>query len=212
VNDSTAAAQTVVVGEYLYRDEAEIARAHLDAEGIQAAVRADDEGGLNPGFFSEYRVVLLVDGGDAAEARDVLGMEQPLLIPGEIRRALLAHSGWVYPNEGCGLLAGNETRISLAFCLTNRVHSRTRYTIDPREYFGAMRYAERQGLSIVGAWHSHPDGDATMSNTDIAASPGGSWVTLIVGNLAPADAAVRAFRTEGGEVIERPVIGSPGAR
>ena len=122
---------------------------------------------------------------------------------------MLAHSGWAYPNEACGLLAGDNAQISLVFCLTNRVHSRTRYTIDPREYFGAMRYAERQGLSVVGAWHSHPDGDATMSGTDISDSPGGSWVTVIVGNLAPADSAIRAFRTEVGEAIERSVLLSP---
>lgn len=207
MNDSAETTQTVVVGEYLYRDEAEIARAHLNAEGIQAAVRADDEGGLNPGFFSEYRVVLLVNAYDAAEARDVLGIEQPLVVPDEVRRALLAHSGWAYPNEACGLLAGDDTRISLVFCLTNRVHSPTRYTIDPREYFGAMRYAERQGLNIVGAWHSHPDGDATMSGTDIASSPGGTWITMVVGNKATRADALGAFRTDDNEAIERPIVG-----
>jgi proteasome lid subunit RPN8/RPN11 len=95
------------------------------------------------------------------------------------------------------------------FCLTNRLHSPSRYTIDPREHFGAMRYAERQGLAIVGAWHSHPAGDATLSATDIASSPGGSWITLVVGNSAPPAAAVRAFRTEDGRAIERPLEANP---
>ena len=208
MRDAAGGTAAIVVGEYLYRDEAEIARAHLAAEGIPAVVRAEDEGGLNPGFFSEFRVVLMVNPGDAFAARDVLGIEQPLVVPDEIRRAMLAHSAWGYPEEACGLLAGDELGISMVFCLTNRLHSRTRYTIDPREYFGAMRYAEREGLSIVGAWHSHPDGDATMSGTDIAASPGGNWVTLVVGNLAPADAAIRVYRTEGGLAIERPIAAS----
>jgi proteasome lid subunit RPN8/RPN11 len=206
VNDSPGAASTVVVGEYLYRGEAEISRAHLAAEGIPAVVRADDEGGLNPGFFSEYRVALLVNAEDAAAARDVLGIEQPLVVPHEIRRAILAHSSWAYPNEACGLLAGDDRGISLVFCLTNRLHSPTRYTIDPREYFGSMRYAERQGLSIVGAWHSHPAGDASLSGTDISSSPGGPWITMVIGNRTAGGDAIKAFRTAEGAAIERPVV------
>jgi proteasome lid subunit RPN8/RPN11 len=209
VRDRSSKTPTVVVAQFLYRDEAEIARAHLAAEGIQAIVLAEDEGGLNPGFFSEYRVVVIVNSGDATAAREVLGIGQPLVVPEEIRRAVLAHSRWAYPNEACGLLAGDDMRVSLVFCLTNRLHSPSRYTIDPREHFGAMRYAERQGLAIVGAWHSHPAGDATLSGTDIASSPGGSWITMVVGNSASPDAAVRAFRTEDGRAIERPLEANP---
>jgi len=199
---------TVAVGEYLYRGDAEIACAHLAAEGVPAVVRADDEGGLNPGFFSEFRVVLLVKAADASTARSILGLEQPLDIPTEIRAAMMAHAAWAYPNEACGLLAGDWGAIDLVFCLTNRQHSRTRYTIDPREHFGALRYAERQGLEIVGAWHSHPAGDAAISGTDIAGSPGGSWITVVVGNTAKRDMSIRAWRTEGGKAIERPLADS----
>lgn len=209
MTDRAAAGPTVVVGQFLYRDEAEIARAHLAAEGISAVVRADDEGGLNPGFFSEYRVVVVVNAADAVAAREVLGIEQPLVVPPEIRRAMLAHSAWAYPNEACGLLAGDDMQIAMVFCLTNRLHSPSRYTIDPREYFGAMRYAERRGLAIVGAWHSHPEGDAALSGTDVASSPGGSWITMVVGNRAPPGAVLRAFRTEDGEAIERPLEANP---
>ena len=205
----SAAEPTLVIGEYLYRGDAEIARAQLVGEGIAALVRADDEGGLNPGFFSEYRVVLLVNSTDAARARDVLGLEHPLFIPHEVRRAMVAHSGWAYPNEACGLLAGDAHSISLVFCLSNRLHSPNGYTIDPREHFGAMRYAERQGLAIVGAWHSHPAGDAMLSETDVASSPGGEWVTVVVGNLALRGQSIRAFRTEDDIAVERVVVNQP---
>lgn len=81
----------------------------------------------------------------------------------------------------------------MVFCLTNRLASATRYTIDPKEYFGAVRHAERFGADIVGAWHSHPGGSAQLSETDIATSPGGSWITMVVG----ATGSIGAFRTEG---------------
>ena len=58
---------------FLHRDEAEIAGARLRAEGIDAMVVADDEGGLNPGFFSEYRVRVVVRREDVTAARTILG-------------------------------------------------------------------------------------------------------------------------------------------
>lgn len=198
--------QLIAVAQYLYRSDAEIAKAALDSAGIVAAVRADDEGGLNPGFYSEFRVALLVAGSDVGAARDVLGLEHPLSIPHEIRVAMLAHSGWALPNEACGLLAGPASQVSLVFCLTNRLASPHRYTIDPREHYGASRYAERCGLDIVGAWHSHPNGDATLSATDVAESPGGSWITVVVGNHTKRGEAIRAYRTDGEAAVELEVV------
>lgn len=192
----------VAIADYLYRGDAEIARAHLAGEGITAFVRADDEGGLNPGFFSEYRVVLLVAADDAAAAREILGIEPPLQIPDQIRRAMLAHSAWAYPDEACGLLAGDRERVGLVFCLTNRAASPNRYKVDPREHYGAMRYAERQEMEIIGAWHSHPNGPAEPSATDVAEAPGGDWVTVVVGDRARPGEAVRAFITDGDAVTE----------
>lgn len=197
---------TVVVHQYLYRGEAEIARAALSSVGIPAIVNAEDEGGLNPGFYSEFRVALLVNEGDARDAREVLGIDHPLVVPLQVREAMLAHAHWDYPNEACGLVAGRGERIEMVFCLTNRLDSRTRYTIDPREHYGAAQFAEQCGMEILGAWHSHPNGDATISPTDIAESPGGDWVTLIVGNFGKPSEAVRGFRTDDGYPRELELI------
>lgn len=195
----------IVVGEYLYRGDAEVARAVLAGEGIVAVVRADDEGGLNPGFFSEYRVTLLVRRRDGAAARQALAVGEALVIPSQIQRAMVDHSQWAHPLEACGLIAGAGNVVGLVFCLTNRLASRTRYTIDPREHFGALRYAERQGLAILGAWHSHPNGSASLSAFDRDLSPGGSWVTVVVGNAA-GRVPIRAYRTHDGEVEELAVV------
>ncbi|NND03558.1 MAG: hypothetical protein HKN91_12305 [Acidimicrobiia bacterium] len=197
---------TVTVNQYLYRGEAEIALAALSSAGIPAIVEAEDEGGLNPGFYSEFRVALLVNEQDVRDARDVLGIDHPLVVPEQVREAMLAHALWGYPNEACGLLAGSDERVAMVFCLTNRLSSRTSYTIDPREHYGAAQFAERCGLEIVGAWHSHPNGDATISPTDVAESPGGDWVTMIVGNFGKPSEAVRAFRTEEGRPRELELV------
>ncbi len=62
---------TVVVHET--RGDAEIARATLAGSGIEALVVADDEGGLNPGFYRDYGVRVVVRHSDADRAATVLG-------------------------------------------------------------------------------------------------------------------------------------------
>lgn len=192
---------TVPVGEYLYRGDAEVARALLASHGIDSYVKAEDEGGLNPGFFSDYRVVLVVDALRVGEARAALGLGESLFVPSEVKAAVLAHSEWAAPSEACGLLAGTDDAIEMVFCLSNRAASPLRYVIDPREHYGAMRYAERAGWAIVGAWHSHPNGDAMPSQTDVVESAGGSWITMIVGAAANGS-NVRAYRTDENSVKE----------
>ena len=54
--------------------EAELARAHLGAEGIVATVIADDVGGMYPGV-SLGRIRLLVRREDLAGARQILAVE-----------------------------------------------------------------------------------------------------------------------------------------
>jgi hypothetical protein len=61
---------------YELRHEAEVARALLGSSGIQAVVVADDEGGLNPGFFARYGVRVVVRADDLDEARRVLEAPQ----------------------------------------------------------------------------------------------------------------------------------------
>jgi proteasome lid subunit RPN8/RPN11 len=90
----------------------------------------------------------------------------------------------------------------MVFCLSNRDASPNRYTIDPREHYGAMRYAEGRGWDILGAWHSHPQGDAALSNVDLSLSPGGDWVTVVVGDDLRAGPPIRAYRTDGPVVSE----------
>ena len=54
--------------------EAELARAHLAAEGIEAKVAADDIGGMYPGV-SVGRIQLLVRHSELAIAKQVLDVE-----------------------------------------------------------------------------------------------------------------------------------------
>jgi proteasome lid subunit RPN8/RPN11 len=57
-----------------------------------------------------------------------------------------------------------------------------RYRIGADDYREADRYAQRNGLDIVGFYHSHPDHPARPSDTDLAEAtlPGYSYVIVSV--------------------------------
>ena len=62
---------TIVRG-FTDRAEAEIARGLLEAEGIDAAISADDMGAEGPGLTFGQPVELIVEGEDAERARNLL--------------------------------------------------------------------------------------------------------------------------------------------
>jgi proteasome lid subunit RPN8/RPN11 len=194
---------------YPYRSDAEIAVARLAADGIRSAVRADDEGGLSPGFFTRFGVRVEVDDSDLEDAYVSLGIER-VDLPEPIAHAMFAHAVWAFPNETCGLLAmdGNDD-IQMVFCLTNHDQSEHRFTIDPAEHFGCIRYAERTGWHIGGVFHSHTRSEPYPSDADVGGGGDPSWLNVIVGPVVGPNPVVRAFRFDDGVVSEASVTVEP---
>ena len=95
-------------------------------------------------------------------------IDEPLL------SLLHRHAEAAYPEECCGVLLGRldgaDGRIDALVPVENRdADERTRrYLIGPADYLRAEREAERQGLDVVGFYHSHPDHPARPSATDLA--------------------------------------------
>jgi hypothetical protein len=61
-----------IVRTFSNRGEAEIARSLLEAEGIAAAVSAEERGGLTPPLDFSSGVQLVVEAGDVERARELL--------------------------------------------------------------------------------------------------------------------------------------------
>ncbi len=199
----------VTVQVYPYRSDAEIAVARLAADGIQSAIRADDEGGLSPGFFTRFGIRVVVDSGDLEDAYQSLGVER-VTMAREIAEAMFAHAVWAYPSEACGLIAmdaGGEAK--MVFCLTNTDGSEHRFTIDPVEHYGCVAYAETAGWHIGGIFHSHTRSEAYPSESDIGGGGDPSWLHVIVGPVVGSNPAVRAFRFDGDGVSEASVTVDP---
>ena len=84
---------------------------------------------------------------------------------------MLSHALEEYPFEACGVLLAamkDGQHAVRAVRVENRETElpRVRYQIAPEELMGIQREARKQGLEIIGYYHSHPDHPARPSETD----------------------------------------------
>ncbi len=183
--------ELATVHVYSVRSDAEIAKAKLSSEGIDALVMADDEGGLNPGFYDHYGVRVTVLAGQLAAARRALDVAS-LIIPNEALEAMIQHARSAAPQEACGLFAVGDEAVTMVYCLTNAQHSAVGYTIDPTEHYHAWEHARRNGWDIGGVYHSHPTSAAVPSPADLLGLDP-DWVSVILGARE-----IRAYRVRDG--------------
>ena len=180
------------VAVYTTRSDAEIVRARLVSEGIEAIVIADDEGGLNPGFYSRYGVRVLVAATELAAAHAALDIEA-VIIPRKAIAKMIDHARACAPNEACGLVAGLGGIVTKVYALANTDEAPDRFTLDPTEHFAAIQDAEANDWVVSGSFHSHPSSAPIPSESDLDGGGDPGWVNLIVG-VEDGAIAVRAYR------------------
>lgn len=115
-----------------------------------------------------------MDGHSASGTESNPDLRHALCISPAAFAALRAHGEQTYPDECCGALLGSRSapgRLLVAETLkaaNARADSlRNRYGIAPTELVQMEASARRQGLEIVGFYHSHPDQAAQGSATDL---------------------------------------------
>jgi proteasome lid subunit RPN8/RPN11 len=97
---------------------------------------------------------------------------------------MVAHARATYPNECCGAMLGtvdNGAKIVKAAVRMQNVYAgeqSARYELRPEDLLEADRQARRQGMDLVGIFHSHPDADAYFSQTDLKNSC--PWYSFLV--------------------------------
>lgn len=83
---------------------------------------------------------------------------------------ILAYCEQKLPNEACGLLAGTiegEVKIiTNIYFLTNMDASDTHFSMDTKEQFAVLRDIRKNGLSLIGNFHSHPESPSRPSKED----------------------------------------------
>lgn len=84
-------------------------------------------------------------------------------------QTLIEHAIHCAPHEACGLLAGDADEVQLMIPITNIAADPKHYfELDHAAFVRAMFQIQRQGLRLVGIYHSHPAGDPIPSAADIA--------------------------------------------
>jgi len=87
-----------------------------------------------------------------------------LHIPRAILTQIHLHGEQAYPEEGAGLLLGDqegmEHHVREILPLTNSREAQARhnrYQLSPQEYMQGEQHAESRGMAVLGVFHSHPD-------------------------------------------------------
>jgi proteasome lid subunit RPN8/RPN11 len=110
---------------------------------------------------------------------------------------IVAHARRDAPSECCGLLLGTADLILESIPARNTAADPARrYTIDPADHFAAIRRARELGIDVVGAYHSHPAGEPTPSETD-QAEAFADFLFVIVGLARQPELAAWRYREEG---------------
>ncbi|HZL38613.1 MAG TPA: M67 family metallopeptidase [Tepidisphaeraceae bacterium] len=135
-----------------------------------------------------------------------------LILPDALRRQIEAQGAAGYPNECCGMLIGRDVSENgaprriverlepgrNAFEAAEQYH---RFSIDPAQQLQVERAAAKEGKTVLGYYHSHPDHPARPSEYDREhAWPFYSYVIVAIEKGKPAamtswvlDEKTRAF-------------------
>ncbi len=96
-----------------------------------------------------------------------------LTLSDEVRRAIQAHGEASYPNEGAGFLLGRLTGEAKTATATlplenkwDRAGQYHRFQLSSQDWMEAEAECDRQGLDLIGCFHSHPDHPPIPSEFD----------------------------------------------
>jgi proteasome lid subunit RPN8/RPN11 len=93
---------------------------------------------------------------------------------------IIEHLHSVWPEEGCGLLAGTADVTHRVLPITNILHSHNRFRMDPEQQVTSMLAIREAGMQLVGIFHSHPHGPSQPSTIDMleAAYPEAAYLVF----------------------------------
>jgi [CysO sulfur-carrier protein]-S-L-cysteine hydrolase len=124
-----------------------------------------------------------------------------MLIASDLLDELVEHARAELPNESCGMIAVDGDRVTRFFPARNEFASPMRFRIDSADQIRIWNAIDELGQDTA-IFHSHPNSEASPSQTDINLArdwPGAIWVICSLAADAP---VVRGFRIADGAVEE----------
>jgi len=122
----------------------------------------------------------------------------------------VAHAGAEFPNECCGMIAGEDGRALRSYRARNSEASPFMYVMDPREQLRIMDEIDDGGWDLLAIYHSHTRSAAYPSRTDVELAFFPDALYLIVSLADRERPEIRAFRIrrdapDGEQIAEEPV-------
>lgn len=115
---------------------------------------------------------------------------------------IMAHAREGYPNEVCGLMAGNGDAATRIFRMTNIDESSVSYMMEPQEQFRAFKEIRKEGLELMAIYHSHPTSGAYPSQTDVRLAFYPEVVYIIASLQRVGNPEIKGFRILDGRISE----------
>jgi proteasome lid subunit RPN8/RPN11 len=104
-------------------------------------------------------------------------------ISSEDLRAIYAHATRTYPYECFGFLVGSHDQAGCVVQVVPGTNARAkrpdRFEMDAAEFLAVEAAAERDGLEVIGFYHSHPDWPAVPSTEDLRLAWSGSYYLIV---------------------------------
>jgi proteasome lid subunit RPN8/RPN11 len=112
----------------------------------------------------------------------------PVFLPDDLAATIARHGEATYPDECCGILLGHDTdgqrTVEKLLEIDNQwdeIERRRRFLIQPGDLLRAEREARRDGLDVLGFYHSHPDAPARPSEFD--REHAWPWYTYLIASI-----------------------------
>ena len=104
-------------------------------------------------------------------------------LPADLRAQILREAQIAGGSECCGLVEGSRDgdhfHVLGLYPARNLAVARDRFEIYPLDHLAAVKKARANGRSLIGCYHSHPNGQATPSATDLAGAGEDNFLWLI---------------------------------
>lgn len=125
-----------------------------------------------------------------------------LRMPRTFADAIVSQAKAEYPNEACGLLAGNAREATHIYPMTNAERSPVIYRMEPKEQLRVFNEMDAEALELVAIYHSHTRSPSYPSATDVKLAYYPDAVYLIVSLAQPDAPDLRGFEIREGKVTE----------
>lgn len=97
-------------------------------------------------------------------------------------RQIVEHAHGTVPEEACGLIFGHGSRADAIVPVTNVADEpQHHYLMSPAEIAQHLPAYSRKNMTLIGLYHSHPNGEPVPSQTDIRDATFPHTAYLIVG-------------------------------